>query len=511
MAILTLLMVLLGGIIAYGGDWLGRRLGKQRLSLLGLRPRYTATLITTLTGCLTVALTITTMTLVNEAFREWITRGDQILMELRRNERELSQRAKELKALQGEVQQMTDELQQLRSQNDALKQQEQDLRGQLQARQAQLAQAEARLQQVENRLQREMERVRQLRAQSQQLRQRVATLRQERSALQQEIRQLEQTQQVLNDQNSILSRQSIELTRENAQLEKQNQQLHEQNSQLEERNRQLTERNRELTEQNSRLLDIAAERRSRLEQLQREVSDLLKLVNIRVMPIAVHAGEELTRVAFRAGLSEVRVRQMLVDMMKQAAEKARERGAAPDSDGRTVFIPEKVVRLASGEQVTVSEAASLETILTNIRASSEPVVAIVSAVTNTAKGEPVPVEVQLFRNPVIFRAGQEIARTVLDCREGKDPFAQMVAFLQGAIRQTAIDAGLIPRMEALGAQPTVGEMDAAVLLAIAEQARRCPGDRAVLIARARQDIRASDALQLEFEVLPLSASAGHGG
>jgi uncharacterized protein (DUF3084 family) len=114
MAILVALMVLLGGSLAYGGDWLGRRLGKQRLSLLGLRPRYTATLITTLTGALTVALTILVMTLANEAFRVWITRGDQILIELKRNEQMLRQRASELKSLQTDLRQKVDELNQLR-------------------------------------------------------------------------------------------------------------------------------------------------------------------------------------------------------------------------------------------------------------------------------------------------------------------------------------------------------------------------------------------------------------
>jgi hypothetical protein len=71
------------------------------------------------------------------------------------------------------------------------------------------------------------------------------------------------------------------------------------------------------------------------------------------------------------------------------------------------------------------------------------------------------------------------------------------------VREAAIEAGLIPRTELYGASPTVGELDAALLLTLAEKARRCPGDRALLIARARQEIRAGDTLQLEFEVQPL--------
>ncbi|MEN3000484.1 MAG: DUF3084 domain-containing protein [Armatimonadota bacterium] len=503
MAFLVLLMVLFGGLLAYGGDWLGRRLGKQRLSLLGLRPRYTATLITTFTGALTVALTIMGMTIANEAFREWVTRGDQILIELRRNEQLLRQRAAELKALQADVAQKTDELRRLRPEYEQLKGQVSQLQQLLQAGQVQLAQ-------LESRLRAEAGRVRQLRAERERLLGSVQALRQQSEALRQEIAQLEQIQQLLRRQNDEFAEENTRLASENARMEKQNQQLSEQNAQLEARNRELETRNRELQEENRLWLDRAAALRRQRDELQSEVGELLRLVNIRLMPIAVQAGEELARVAFRAGLSEVRVRQMLQDMMKQAAEQAAARGAAPGSDGRTVFIPEKVVRLVTGEQVRVDETASLETILQNIRASSEPVVALVVAVTNTAKGEPVPVEVRLYRNEVIFQAGQEIARTILDCRPPKDPFQQLVAFLQSSVREAALEAGIIPRMERQGMQPTVGEMDAAMLLALAEKARRCPGDRALLIARARQEIRAGDSLQLEFEVRPLT-SAGNDG
>jgi len=503
MAFLVVLMVLFGGVLAYGGDWLGRRLGKQRLSLLGLRPRYTATLITTLTGALTVALTVTGMTLANEAFREWITRGDQILIELRQNEQLLRQRAAELKSLQQEARQKTEALEQLRPEYERLKRQVIHLQQLLQVGQQQLAQ-------LERHLQAEQARVHSLHTESVQLRKHVQALRGERETLQREIDQLQRTQMLLREQNDVFAEENARLASENARMEKQNQQLSEQNAQLAAQNSNLFQQNRQLEEQNRQLLDRAAEYRRRLDQLQSEVGDLLRLVNIRLMPIAVHAGEELTRVAFRAGLSEVCVRQMLQDMMNQASEQARARGAAPGSDGRTVFIPEKVVRLTTGEQIKVDEATSLETILRNIRASGEPVVALVVAVTNTAKGEPVPVEVRLFRNEVVFQAGQEIARTILDCRPPRDPFQQMMAFLQNNIRQTAIDAGVIPRMEQQGVQPTVGEMDATTLLALAEKARQCPGRRALLIARARQEIRAGDKLELEFEVRPLT-SAGRGG
>ena len=51
-ATLILVMVITGGLIAFIGDRIGTRVGKRRLTLWGLRPRYTSIIITILTGIL---------------------------------------------------------------------------------------------------------------------------------------------------------------------------------------------------------------------------------------------------------------------------------------------------------------------------------------------------------------------------------------------------------------------------------------------------------------------------
>ena len=55
--VIGLLVVMCGGI-AYMGDLLGRRMGKKRLSLFGLRPRHTAVVFTIATGMLIAAVTL---------------------------------------------------------------------------------------------------------------------------------------------------------------------------------------------------------------------------------------------------------------------------------------------------------------------------------------------------------------------------------------------------------------------------------------------------------------------
>lgn len=69
--ILVLFALIVGaGLIAYIGDLLGRRLGKARLSVLGLRPRHTAVLVTAITGMLIAFLTLSIIFAANREFRK---------------------------------------------------------------------------------------------------------------------------------------------------------------------------------------------------------------------------------------------------------------------------------------------------------------------------------------------------------------------------------------------------------------------------------------------------------
>jgi len=56
--LLILSVMLLSGVIAYLGDLLGRRIGKRKLSLLRLRPRYTAIVVSIVTGILIAGITL---------------------------------------------------------------------------------------------------------------------------------------------------------------------------------------------------------------------------------------------------------------------------------------------------------------------------------------------------------------------------------------------------------------------------------------------------------------------
>ena len=68
--IFIVFLILLGGLIAPFGDILGTKIGKARFSILKLRPKKTATIITIITGGFISSISIGLLILVSEEFRQ---------------------------------------------------------------------------------------------------------------------------------------------------------------------------------------------------------------------------------------------------------------------------------------------------------------------------------------------------------------------------------------------------------------------------------------------------------
>jgi len=104
--IIILLLIIVGGIIAYIGDYIGRSIGRKRLSFLKLRPRYTAIFFTIVTGVLIVFLTLTTLLIISQDVRTalfGLTRLKNTLKTqeqlIKKNQEELNSKAAEKAAL----------------------------------------------------------------------------------------------------------------------------------------------------------------------------------------------------------------------------------------------------------------------------------------------------------------------------------------------------------------------------------------------------------------------------
>ena len=101
--LLIIFLLLLGGLLSAFGDLLGTKIGKARFTILKLRPKRTATVITIITGGLISASSLSLMLLVNRQLRVGLFRLDDLQKKLEESRRLLIPLKAETKKLEGEI------------------------------------------------------------------------------------------------------------------------------------------------------------------------------------------------------------------------------------------------------------------------------------------------------------------------------------------------------------------------------------------------------------------------
>ncbi len=106
-------LLLLGGLISTLGDLLGSKIGKARLSILKLRPKKTAILITILTGSLISASSLFLMILVNRQLRVGLFKLGDLQKKLQESKQVLIPLEKEREKLEKKIKDKETEFKQL--------------------------------------------------------------------------------------------------------------------------------------------------------------------------------------------------------------------------------------------------------------------------------------------------------------------------------------------------------------------------------------------------------------
>lgn len=101
--VLVVTIALLGGVIAFLGDRIGMKVGKKRLSLCGLRPKYTSMIITVVTGVLIAGTTLLLLTLVSNDVRTALFRMKSLQTELAATRQDLDGAEARLRQVEAET------------------------------------------------------------------------------------------------------------------------------------------------------------------------------------------------------------------------------------------------------------------------------------------------------------------------------------------------------------------------------------------------------------------------
>ena len=102
--IVVLIIIVMAGAIAYVGDRVGHQVGRKRLTLFGLRPKYTSTIVAVGTGML-IALIVTLVALAASSYvRTAFFRLDSLNSRINALQAQALSQAKELEQTRGGIQ-----------------------------------------------------------------------------------------------------------------------------------------------------------------------------------------------------------------------------------------------------------------------------------------------------------------------------------------------------------------------------------------------------------------------
>ena len=84
-----LLILVASGLIAWVADGLGKKIGKKRISVFGLRPKHVASLGTVLMGVCVSLVSIGLVAASSKEARVWLKKGSGLIKDLKRAEDDL--------------------------------------------------------------------------------------------------------------------------------------------------------------------------------------------------------------------------------------------------------------------------------------------------------------------------------------------------------------------------------------------------------------------------------------
>lgn len=310
--------------------------------------------------------------------------------------------------------------------------------------------------------------------------------------------------------NLVVQEQKRRLDTQRKELERLNGQVGEQTTLLTTLQRQYDGQSVMAERQRSDLARLGEEvasleqRRAELELKRAEAQESLDSVlrattALRSGRITYRVGEEVARLSLATGSGEWKNHNALEGLLTLASRQAQRRGARTAADAiRAVWIPTQRVRDDDGREVVINEFTALHEAAKNITKEKEEVVVVVTALGNAVVGEPVPVDIRTWRNPLILPAGSSLGELTLDgTRPGSEIAEELYTYLKGTVRKKLLDAGTIPVGDA--GETSVGETSMETLLS-ALDAIRATKARARVTVRVSKDLRAADPVSLSFDV-----------
>jgi len=111
--ILVFTVIVISGLIAFIGDWVGLKIGKKRVTIFGLRPHNTAIVITIISGILIAIITVTILAISSNDVRTALFGMEELKEKLSYLSQEVEIRNIQLSSTKEDLKEKTDQLQEM--------------------------------------------------------------------------------------------------------------------------------------------------------------------------------------------------------------------------------------------------------------------------------------------------------------------------------------------------------------------------------------------------------------
>jgi len=369
--VLIAAILLLGGLLAALGDYLGTKVGKARLRMFQLRPRQTATFVTIFTGTLIAASTLGILFATSESLRKGIFRLDEYLNRLQDARNELAEAVQDKEQVEQE-----------------------------------LAQAQAGLDEVNRKFQSTQDQLAAVSLKVERLNQQLSSLKAEREKLLQQRKRLEQ-EILKKDEELVEEKEQLQTTKDRLEaLENQRQQLQ---AEIEKQDQNIAELDENIQTRDEVLQFQEAEVNTLEDQiikLQKQIQSLEQYYQnyqaLRRGNVALGKGEVLAFNVIQVG-NPNRVEEIINQMLRQANRKAIQ----ATQPGNEEFQ----------EQVLVITQSQIKRIKEILKDGREYVVQIVTAGNYLSGEKKIRVFADVVPNKRVFEKADVVASLSLTPKE----------------------------------------------------------------------------------------------
>lgn len=486
--LLVVVLVLVSGFIAYLGDVLGRRMGRRRVTLFGMRPRYTAIFISVVAGMLITLVTLIAVAAVSEDVRNGLLRARAMRQEIVKLEREVRANRNRVSEAQARTQRAETEWASSRTNLKAAKRETEAAR--------------TRLHDVSS------------------------TLKEVNAARARIVAQFAASQSLLRQVQARRDRTLAELKKKEDDLKKLNDQLEnadalfaetgKANLKLEQEKAALEDRRSALTEEISALKTQSENLHQESVRLGAQVAKLQIFINtakpVLTQEVVFEVGQELGRDVIDASLPVSTIKKRLEEFVRSVETSVRAAGAG-ESAGHAIILVKLMPIEGDTQPRLMEESHILDLLARDLHEQSGSSVVRCFSMLNVPRGQPVPVDFGFVPNKLLFTKGTELARITLDPSDSDLLLLQVIAWMRQDVATRAHEASILPDLSSPGErtllfgtpQYSVGRISRERLSSLLKDVRkhRSPVE---VVARAAKDTWTVGPLDIELAVAKVSRS-----